>query len=681
MNDLIQTFFSDQTEYYCSPMEPQENDLVRIRFRAATERTLSVFLCYGGVALSMKRAFTEGVFTFYEMTVRMGNTPLQYHFRIRMGDQTWVYNKIGCCDMHQSIYDFVLVPGFSTPAWAKGAVMYQIFTDRFRNGDPKNDVRQGEYFYIKRQVRKIDNWSRPPGDFDVTDFYGGDLAGVIEKLSYLQDLGIEVIYFNPLFVSPSSHKYDTQDYDYIDPHFGVILDDSEVLLEKGSSDNSGAEGYIRRVTNRRNLEAGNRLFAELVNEAHARGIRVIIDGVFNHCGSFHKWLDREGIYQSQAGYAVGAYHEKESPYHEFFRFYDDNAYPGNSSYEGWWGHNTLPKLNYENSKELEQYILNIGRKWVSPPYNADGWRLDVAADLGHSKEYNHEFWRKFRQVVKEANPEAVIIAEHYGDPSDWLAGDQWDTVMNYDAFMEPVSWFLTGMEKHSEGFRPDLLGNPHAFFEAMRYHMARFSTPSLQCAMNQLSNHDHSRFLTRTNHKVGRAINLGAAAASEGINKGVFREAVVMQMTWPGAPTLYYGDEAGLCGFTDPDNRRAYPWGREDKELITFHRSIIKLHKENEVLRTGSLIYLYGSGNVISYARFCAGEAIIVILNNDDYSRECAVDVWKAGVPSTAELKLLMYTNEKGYSDKELTYPVENGVFDIALPKHSAVILRWRRGE
>lgn len=675
MNEITQTFFSDQTIDYCDPAEPAENDLVRIRFRAATEKTLSVFLCYGGIALAMKSAKTEGVFTFYEMTIRMGHAPLRYHFRIRQGEKTWIYNKIGCCETHQPVYDFALVPGFSTPSWAKGAVMYQIFTDRFCNGDTRNDVRAGEYFYIKRQVRKIDNWSRPPGDFDVTDFYGGDLAGVIQKLPYLKDLGVEVIYFNPLFVSPSSHKYDTQDYDYIDPHFGVILEDDDTTLPQGGSDNSQAAGYIRRVTDRRNLEAGNALFARLVREAHALGIRVIIDGVFNHCGSFHKWLDREGIYHKREDYETGAFFERESPYHDYFHFYDENAFPGNASYDGWWGHDTLPKLNYENSAELEEYILNVGRKWVSEPYHADGWRLDVAADLGHSKEYNHRFWRKFRRAVKEANPEAVIIAEHYGDPSDWLQGDQWDTVMNYDAFMEPVSWFLTGMEKHSEGFRPDLLGNPDAFFEAMRYHMARFSTSSLQCAMNQLSNHDHSRFLTRTNHKVGRAVNLGAAAASEDVNQGVFRAAVIMQMTWPGAPTLYYGDEAGLCGFTDPDNRRAYPWGREDRDLIAFHRSIIALHKRHQVLRTGSIIGLYSAHNMISYARFCSEEAVVVVINNDDYFRECAIDVWKAGVPLQSEMTLIMYSNESGFSDKELKYPVENGVLRIGLPKHAAVIL------
>ena len=142
--------------------------------------------------------------------------------------------------------------------------------------------------------------------------------------------------------------------------------------------------------------------------------------------------------------------DKESPYHVFFKFQDDYAWPYNQSYLGWWGHDTLPKLNYEGSKKLEDYILGIAKKWVSPPYNVDGWRLDVAADLGFSPEYNHHSTRKFRNAVKEANPEAIILAENYGDSYSWLQGDQWDTIMNYDAFMEPVTYFLTGMEKHSD---------------------------------------------------------------------------------------------------------------------------------------------------------------------------------------------------------------------------------------
>ncbi len=545
--------------------------------------------------------------------------------------------------------------------------------------DKTNDVETGEYFYIGDKTIRVEEWDRYPQAMDVREFYGGDLQGVIDKLDYLEDLGIEAIYFNPLFVSPSNHKYDIQDYDYIDPHIGKIVDDRGELLQDGQNENRFATKYINRVTNKKNLEASNELFARLVEEAHKRGIKVIIDGVFNHCGSFNKWLDRERIYEnSEEGYEKGAYISKDSPYKNYFSFFDesDNKWPCNGTYDGWWGHDTLPKLNYEGSKELENYILHIARKWLSPPYNVDGWRLDVAADLGHSPEYNHKFWKEFRRVVKETNKDAVIIAEHYGDPWSWLQGDEWDTIMNYDAFMEPITWFLTGMQKHSDDFRPDLLGNADYFVSAMRSSRTKIMSPGKYTSMNQLSNHDHSRFLTRTNHVVGRVAQKGPEAANEGVNKAVMMEAVVMQMSWVGAPTIYYGDEAGVCGFTDPDNRRTYPWGHEDKELIQFHKDIIKIHKENDELKKGSTKFLYKDYNVISYGRFTRDSKSIVIVNNNDSEREVNVKVVDIGISSDTTLKQLIFTYDTKYTLSPDIYPIIGGKLRIFMPKYSSIILK-----
>lgn len=273
------------------------------------------------------------------------------------------------------------------------------------------------------------------------------------------------------------------------------------------------------------------------------------------------------------------------------------------------------------------------------------------------------------------------MAEHYGDPRDWLGGDQWDTVMNYDAFMEPVTWFLTGMEKHSDDFKPENIGKFENFKGAMKHYMASFLTPSLQCSMNELSNHDHSRFLTRTNHKVGRAEQLGTKAAEEGVNTAVLREAVVIQMTWPGAPTVYYGDEAGLCGFTDPDNRRTYPWGREDKELIRFHRDIIRIHKENPALRTGSVKFLNGEDNLLCYGRFNREQQFVIIVNNDENIRHIDLSVWAVGLPKYGTLEQILFTSENGYSISSVSYDIVNGRLDITLPKHAAVILKRKNPE
>ena len=610
--------FCDGTSDYVIPAEPGIHEKVRLRFRTARDDAQEVCLISGGETLQMQKMSSGEVFDYYETEVQLTDTMFVYYFRIKSESEELCYHRCGVSEHPVEYYNFRIMPGFSTPAWAKGAVMYQIFVDRFCNGDPSNDVEDGEYVYIGEPVCKVKDWNEFPAAMDIRRFHGGDLQGVLDKLDYLEELGVEVIYFNPLFVSPSNHKYDIQDYDYIDPHYGVIIEDGGEVLPEGEKDNTRATKYQKRTGDIRNLEASNRLFAKLVEEMHTRGMRVILDGVFNHCGSFNKWMDRERIYEPQPEYEKGAYVSAQSPYRDFFHFFDEReeAWPYNKNYDGWWGHDTLPKLNYEDSPTLEEYILNIGKKWVSPPYNADGWRLDVAADLGYSNEYNHIFWENFRKAVKSANPQALILAEHYGDPGEWLQGDEWDSVMNYDAFMEPLTWFLTGMEKHSDERRTDLWGNADNFVNTMNHFMASMLTPSLQVAMNELSNHDHSRFLTRTNHIVGRVAQLGSKAAEEEINLAVMREAVAVQMTWVGAPTVYYGDEAGVCGFTDPDSRRIYPWGQENRELVEFHKEMIRIHKREKPLRTGSLKMLSWSSNVLAYARFQEGEQIIVVLNN-----------------------------------------------------------------
>lgn len=671
-----QALFSDGTKDYRNPPEPKENEAVTLTLRTAKDNVDIAWLCSGSKKYVMEKKESEGEFDYYKTTVQLGTEPFSYYFEAATGMLHCYIDRLGVTHQVRNEYSFCIVPGFSTPDWAKGAVMYQILVDRFYNGDPDNDVKTNEYYYIGVYSKEVDSWNKYPANFGVGEFYGGDLEGVLQKMDYLQGLGVEVLYFNPLFVSPSNHKYDIQDYDYIDPHYGKIVEDGGEVLPQGEKDNSKASKYIKRVTDRKNLEASNQLFIKLVEEAHKRGMRVILDGVFNHCGSFNKWLDRELIYECELGYAAGAYISADSPYRNFFQFHDESRWPYNGTYDGWWGHDTLPKLNYEGSVDLYKYILEVAKKWVSPPYNADGWRLDVAADLGHSVEFNHQFWRDFRNAVKEANPEAIILAEHYGDPVEWLRGDQWDTVMNYDAFMEPLTWFLTGMEKHSDGYRQDMLGNYQNFEGAMNYYMARFLTPSLQCAMNELSNHDHSRFLTRTNHKVGRVDNLGSVAANENVNKAILKEAVLIQMTWPGAPTVYYGDEAGVCGFTDPDNRRTYPWGNEDKELLEFHKSMIKIHKENEALRTGSIKFLGGSYQMMCYGRFSRSQQFIVVVNNDEVQREIDVSVWEAGLEREARLEQQMYTTKESHSMAPVIYEVHHGHLNISLPGNSSVLLK-----
>ena len=671
-----EALFSDGTEYYRTPAEPKAGDTVTIKFRTQRNNVDSVYLVSQEQRVQMEICETENGFDYYSAQVTIGEDIFRYYFEIQYGWVTCYYNNQGVCMKHEGRMDFEIYPGFDTPKWAKGAVMYQIYVDRFLNGDPTNDVVTGEYHYIGDKSVQVEQWNKIPAVMGVREFYGGDLQGIMNKLDYLQDLGVEVIYLNPIFVSPSNHKYDCQDYDYVDPHYGRIVEDcNEGILLGDDDDNSHAWKYIKRVSDKKNLEASNQLFIEFVEEVHRRGMKVILDGVFNHCGSFNKWLDRECIYEDAPGYEKGAFVSKDSPYRTFFKFRED-TWPYNVNYDGWWGHDTLPKLNYEESPKLYEYIMRIARKWVSPPYNVDGWRLDVAADLGQTAEYNHHFWHEFRRNVKEANPNAIVLAEHYGDPTEWLKGDQWDTVMNYDAFMEPLTWFLTGVEKHSDEYRGDLIGNADAFFGSMRHYMTRFNTQSLQVAMNELSNHDHSRFLTRTNHQVGRISSRGADAANEGVNKNLFRMAVLMQMTWPGAPTIYYGDEAGLCGWTDPDSRRAYPWGHEDEELIQYHKELIRIHKEHQVLRTGSILFLFGEYQCISYGRFDDNEHIVVAINISQDTRHMEIPVWRLGMTQPTRMARVILTDASGFSIETKVYPVQSGKLILDCPPETAVLVK-----
>ena len=683
-HSVLSAVFSDESPDYRFPSEPDVGDSVRIRLRVAKDGAERVILLFESMTVGtmMNKTKSDDFFDYYEAGIICSENEVVYRFLIECPDGTKIaYDKSGVrADEHHipefnPAYAFRFVPGFHVPGWAKGSVQYQIFPDRFFNGDPSNDVADNEYYYIIGHSKHIADWNALPTDTDIRAFYGGDLQGILDKLDYLQDLGIETLYLNPIFVSPSSHKYDCQDYEHIDPHFGVITDDVDHEMQSWEKHNGYAPKYIRRVTSMENLEKSDDLFATLCQELHRRNMHIILDGVFNHCGSFNKWMDHEGIYLGKAGFQPGAYQSIHSPYRSYFHF-NDSSNGRSPMYEGWWGYSTLPKLNYESSPELCEEIYKIAEKWLSPPYCIDGWRLDVAADLGHSAEFNHKFWKTFRERVKAINPDAVIIAEHYGDPTAWLNGQEWDSIMNYDAFMEPVTWFLTGMEKHSDSYRDDLYQNGSAFFGIMTDKMARLKYPSLMCAMNELSNHDHSRFLTRTNRMIGRTTTLGPEAAAAGINKGVFREAVTIQMTWPGSPTVYYADEAGQVGWTDPDNRRTYPWGHEDQGLIDLHRDLIRLRHELPVLRDGSIKPLMAEYGRIAYARFNEESRCIVAVNNTSGWTDFRLFARDVGAKEGETFFRRIQTTQDGHmTETEVCGTVSEGYLTFDLPPFSSVVL------
>ena len=668
--------FSDETENFRYPAQPDAGELVSVRLRFVKDSGAEGYLVRAGERTRLLPDFSDGLLDYRKGSFILGKEPVEYWFEIELKGRLYYYDRLGLSE-EKSRAPFRIFPGAKVPDWAQGAAMYQIFVDRFRNGDPSNDVVSGEYCYVDQMpVEQVKDWKTYPSYLDVGCFYGGDLEGVRQKLDYLSYLGVECIYFNPLFVSPSNHKYDSQDYDHIDPHFGTIVHDSPVILPEGDWDNSHEEKYRVRTTDPENLRKSDQLFARLAEEIHSRGMKLILDGVFNHCGSFHKWMDREKLYQN-TGEGPGAYISENSPYRPYFRFFSER-WPDNDDYEGWWGYDTLPKLNYENSTELCERIFQVAQKWVSPPYCADGWRLDVAADLGHSPAFNHWFWKEFRKRVKKANPNAFILAEHYGDPSPWLNGDEWDSVMNYDGFMEPVSYFFTGMEKHSDAFRPELLGNGRAFFDSMKRAMAKLPRGALYTAMNELSNHDHSRFLTRTNGRTGRTEIAGPKGAEENVSIPMLRLAAMLQFTWPGCPTVYYGDETGVCGWTDPDSRRTYPWGEENWELIEYHRYLFEMRRQNPGLKLGSVKELGACQGMISYGRFWKDSCLVIVLNQGAERWHGRIPVWELGIGDGAEMERIMFTGTSGYNAGKISILCTGGYMELDMPPCSGGVFRLK---
>ena len=291
-----QAVYSDETKQFRSPAEPLSSDEVKVSIRVGKDMFSAVFLHTDEREYLMEKTEENDIFEYYQAVLPPAEKKVTYYFRLQHGEEEGFYNKYGYFTEFKDEGRFEIIRDFVTPDWAKGAVMYQIYPDRFYNGDPSNDIKTNEYIYLKHMVEQVKEWDTPPAASDVNHFYGGDLQGVIDKLDYLADLGIEVIYFNPVFVSPSNHKYDAQDYHHIDPHFGRIVKDDGHVLNSDATTNAEATLYITRTTGEENLTASDELFVELVEKAHAKGIRVLIDGVFNHCGAFHKWLDREGFY-------------------------------------------------------------------------------------------------------------------------------------------------------------------------------------------------------------------------------------------------------------------------------------------------------------------------------------------------------------------------------------------------
>ena len=521
------------------------------------------------------------------------------------------------------------VPGFSSPAWAKGAVIYQIFPDRFRNGRASNDPVTGDIRYDD-PVLKLPWATKPEGycrnyadgdtncpwRFDTTpppdsptkesprgrDYMGGDLKGVDQQLDYLRTMGVTAIYFNPIFDAGSNHSYDTQDYKQIDPYFGTQKD-----------------------------------FDNLVKHAKTLGIRIILDGVFNHMSSDSPLFDRYGHYST-----VGACESTTSTYRSWFVFTDvaagtgtcaGAAGPKSATYEGWFGFDSIPVLR-KSQAAVQSYFLtapdSVAKHWITA--GAGGWRLDVAGDASFPDSY----WSTFRSVVKAANPDALTISETWQKDSTLLRmirGDRLDTTMNYrlrDAVLallapqgfDPKGFADSGHQISVSDFADRLASIREDYPDAAYYSL-----------MNLLDSHDTARLLWTLTPGAETTAAKEANAANVAAGKLRVRLASLIQFSLPGAPTVYYGDEVGMTGADDPDDRRTYPWadlgGQPDTALLAHYTSLASLRAGIPALRNGDFRVLLANDNdeTVAYGRKTPSQAAIVAMNRSSSARTLSIPV------------------------------------------------------
>jgi len=519
-------------------------DNIHIRIRTAKDDLDKVNLVYGDkyqwdkcITEEMKCSYSDELFDYYTIEVEAPNYRLSYYFELVSEGETHPFTEWGILpelvqsEMHMVMFHYPYINEIDihkTPEWVKDSVFYQIFPDRFANGNeainPPN----------------IAPWDSKP---EYTSFFGGNLEGIIEHLDHIESLGVNVVYMTPIFKSTTNHKYDTTDYYQIDPHFG----DKETLKR-------------------------------LVDECHKRGMKILLDAVFNHCG--YKFPKFQDVMEKGA----------DSEYAHWFQFYQKDG-SGEMDYERFGFEKKMPKLNVSND-EVKKYFLEVAKYWIKE-VDIDGWRLDV------SNEVCHEFWRDFRKEVKSIKSDAYLVGENWHDSLPWLNGDQFDSIMNY-----PVTYTCR------KYFAEDVV-NTSKFKEMINTSLMRNTWQVNEAMLNLLDSHDTPRFVNQC------GLNFKKSLLGMGF-----------LMTFVGAVSVYYGTEIGMTGEQDPDCRRGMEWNKENWNMDVLNRVklLIAIRNDNIALRRGDFQWIDAKNDILAYKRVYKNEQILVFLNNSSETKQCNIE-------------------------------------------------------
>lgn len=492
-----------------------------------------------------------------EIALHEGQPRRRYGFKLLWDDrQRWFapkgFSEIPPAKLELFAYD----SPDAGPQWVADQVFYQIFPDRFARS-PSRSEQQDKVYHHHAAGHDIvlRDWDEPlTAEAGGSTFYGGDLDGISAKLPYLKKLGVTALYLNPVFTAPSVHKYDTEDYRQVDPQFG-----------------------------------GNEALLRLRHNTQREGMRMVLDGVFNHSGDTHAWFDRH-----TRGHE-GACHHPESPWRDSYSFSDDGKALD------WLGYASLPKLDYRSEALVQEIYAgedSIVRHWLKAPWNMDGWRLDVVHMLGEAggAKNNLKHVAGITQAAKATRPDAYVLGEHFGDARQWLQQDAEDAAMNYRGFTFPLWGFLANTDISYDPQKIDA----QTCVAWMEEYRAGLSHQQQLRMFNQLDSHDTARFKSLLGRDVAR-----------------LPLAVVWLFSWPGVPCIYYGDEVGLDGDNDPFCRKPFPWDekQQDAELLALYQRLAALRKATPALRHGGCEVLYAEGDVVVFLRVLGAERVMVAIN------------------------------------------------------------------
>ncbi len=508
---------------------------------------------------AMQLIETRNHMNFWEAELLINEPKVPYRFAIQAEGKVWWLNAAGVSTfVPVTSYDFKLLANNPEISWLSRSVFYQIFPDRFANGDPGNDP-DGEIEAYPGYTRKTYPWGQAvQTERTHIPFYGGDLKGIEDHLDYLQRLGVNVIYLNPIFTAYTNHRYDVADFRNVDPTLG-----------------------------------GNEALISLANALKKVGMRYILDIVPNHSGAGHPWF-RE------------AFNNPSSPRRSAF-FFDENQ-----KYVSWMGFGSLPKLNYSDPTlrtEMFESDTSVFASWQLPPYSIDGWRVDVGNMLGRydEQQLDQDVLPAIRKTVKRTNPQSYLMGENFFEAAGQLQGDAWDGVMNYTGFSQPLLNWLKGFEVEALRCKPILKSEATLSTEALvrswQENLAAIPWTMALQQFNVLDSHDTTRLRTEL---IG--------------DEALIRLAVMIQFTFPGVPCVYYGDEIGLADEPGFAQRNCFPWEEEkwDADLLRFYQRLISLRKENDVLAEGSFQVLFWDDDLLVYQRVLGEKRVIVTASRID---------------------------------------------------------------